>query len=95
MIQVYKLQCHDLCLLQLNLLIPSSYTLSLQSFDGLGDMDNVETTAIVEPGRLNLNVVSGLPFGRLWNCTILAYGCQEDSILSGIQLSKLRLMLPV
>ena len=44
---------------------------------------------MMEPGRLTLNVVSDLPFRRLWNCTIFAYRCQENSILSGLQLSKI------
>ena len=78
-----------LCSPQPNLPIPSSYSLSLQSLDGLGDMDYVETTAMMEPQRLTLNVVSGLSFRRLWNCTIFAYGCEENSILSGAQLSEL------
>ena len=44
-------------------------------------MDHVETTATIEPSVLTLEVVSGLPFRRLWNCTVLAFGCQENSIL--------------
>ena len=43
---------------------------------------------MMESGKLTLNVVSGLPFQRLWNCTIFAYGCRENIILSGLQLSK-------
>ena len=75
--------------LQPNLPILSSFTLSHQSLDGLEDMDYVETTAMMESRRLTLNVVSGLPFRRLWKCTIFVYGCQENSILSGLQLSKI------
>ena len=66
--------------LQSNGPIPSFYSLSLQSLDGLEDMDHVETTATIEQSVLTLEVVSGLPFRRLWNCTVLAYGCQESNI---------------
>ena len=68
--------------LQSNDPIPSTYSLSLQSLDGLEDMDHVETTATIEPSVLTLEVVSGLPFRRLWNCTVLAYGCQENNIVN-------------
>ena len=74
--------------LQSNEPIPPSYSLSLQSLDGLEDMDHVETTATIEPSVLTLEVVSGLPFRRLWNYTVLAYGCQENDILNK-QLSEL------
>ena len=77
--------------------IPSSYSLSLQSLDGLEDMDHVETTATIELrfSVLTLKVVSGLPFRRLWNCTVLAYGCQENSIMNGAELSELTMQYTV
>ena len=50
---------------------------------------------MMKPERLTLNVVSGLSLKRLWNCTIFAYGCQENSILNGAQLSKLRVLSTV
>ena len=67
--------------LQSNDPLPPSYSLSLQSLDGLEDMDHVETTATIEPSVLTLEVISGLPFRRLWNCTVLAYGCQGNNVL--------------
>ena len=75
-----KIQSQILQSLQSNDPIPSSYSLSLQSLDGLEDMDHVETTATIEPSVLTLEVVSGLPFRRLWNCTVLAYECKENNI---------------
>ena len=69
--------------------IPSSYSLSLQSLDGLEDMDHAETTATIEPSVLTLEVVSGLPFRRLWNCTIFTYNCPESSIMNVAELSEL------
>ena len=51
-------------------------------------MDYVETKATMEPERLTLNVISGLPFQRLWNYTIFTYRCQDNIILSRLELSK-------
>ena len=75
---------------QPDLPIPSSYTLSLEALDGLDSLSRVETTATVEqPNQLLLDV-SGLESRRLWNCTIIihAFGCRENSIISGIIISK-------
>ena len=70
------------------LTIPLSYTLSLEALDGLDSLSRVESTATVkQPNQLLLDV-SGLESRRLWNCTILAFGCLEQSILRGEILSK-------
>ena len=69
--------------------VPSAHTLSLLSLDGLEDMDSVETNATRSDYLIILNVVPGLPPRRLWNSTVLAYGCQDHPILSGVELSEL------
>ena len=48
-------------------------------------MNDVETLAMVQEDShiLTLDVVGGLPFPRLWNYEILAYGCQENRVLTG------------
>ena len=63
--------------------IPSSYTLSLTSLDGLASLDHVDTTPTIGMSFLTLDIVGGLPFRRLWNYTLLAFGCRENSILNG------------
>ena len=42
----------------------------------------------LKSGSLILDVIGGLTFRRLWNYTILTYGCEEHSILNG-ELSEL------
>ena len=75
--------------------LPSFYTLSLKSYDGLEDKPHVETdVSNTDSGSLILDVIGGLAFRRLWNCTILAYGCEENSILNG-ELCRLRNIVPV
>ena len=73
--------------------MPSAYTLSLFSLDGLEDthLDAVEinTTLINHNDQLiTLDIIPGLPPRRLWNCTIKAYGCQIHSVLNDIELSE-------
>ena len=68
--------------------MPSAYTLSLISLDGLEDMDSVETNTARSDNLITLNIVPGLPPRRLWNSTVLAYGCQDHPVLSGVELSE-------
>ena len=70
--------------------MPLAYTLSLSSLDGLEDKDSVETnTTLIFDQIIILNVVPDLSASRLWNCSILAYGCQTHSVLNNIELSEL------
>ena len=69
--------------------MPSSYTLSLESIDGIDDYIELETTNITQEGNLViLNVTPVLPHNRVWNFTVLAYGCPQNKLLSGVELSK-------
>lgn len=63
------------------------YTMKLESLDNREDIDRVETTAFVERGVVTLDVVYGLERERVWNCTILAYGCEEHKV-ANLELSK-------
>ena len=36
-----------------------------------------------------LDVIPGLPIRRLWNSTVLAYGCQDNPVMSDVELSEL------
>lgn len=70
--------------------LPSAYTLLLSSLDGLQDKDSVETnTTSITDELIILDVVPSLPIRRLWNCTILAYGCRTHSIVNDFELSEL------
>ena len=69
--------------------VPSSFTLSLESLDGLGDRFEVQTHTKRNGHLLTVNIVTGLPAKRLWDSTLLAYGCQSHIVLSGVELSEL------
>ena len=69
--------------------MPSSYTLSLDSMDELEDIPSVTTSTESSENFLSLNVVPGLPPRRLWDYTVLAYGCQDSVVLNDTELSEL------
>ena len=77
----------------MNLTIPSAYTLSLLSLDGLEDMDSVEVNVTRTDNLISLDVVLGLPRSRLWNSTVLAYGCQDNPVLNSIEISEFALIV--
>ena len=56
--------------------------------DGLEDMDLVEINATRTGNIISLDVVPGLPRSRLWNSTVLAYGCRDDPVLSSVEISE-------
>ena len=68
--------------------VPSSFTLSLHSLDGLGDINLLETDIETTGNFLTLYILPGLPPNRLWDYTIMAYGCQQVTVLSGTTISK-------
>ena len=70
---------HTMWYLQPAVPIPSSYALSLEALDGLGDLDRVEASATEKQPNLLLNV-TGLESWRLWNCIVVAFGCEEHSL---------------
>ena len=66
---------------------PTIYTLSLKSLDGRDSLDDVEINATRKEDLVVLDILFPLQPKRLWNSTILAYGCQ--SIVTNIVLSKM------
>ena len=71
------------------MLILSAFTLSLNSMDGLRDFNSLETENERSGNFVTLYIVPGLPPNRLWDYTIMAYGCQQVTVLSGNEISKL------
>ena len=70
-----------------------TYSVSLHSLDELDDMDCVIDEYDVERnghGSVITLYIASLPTKRLWEFTLLAYGCQNATILlsPGQQLSK-------
>ena len=66
----------------------SAYTLSLLSLDSFEDIPSVKTNSTKIDNFITLNVDAGLSPRRLWNSTVLAYGCQDHPVLSGVELSE-------
>ena len=58
------------------------------SLDDLEDIDSVETNTTRTGDLITLNVIPGLSPKRLWNCTVLAYGCHNHPVLSDVELSE-------
>ena len=64
-----------------------SYTMSLTSLDGQNDD---ETKHLPDVDMRNISLVMFqvlLPFRRLWNYTVLAYGCDEHPLTNSTLLS--------
>ena len=51
-------------------------------------MDSVEVNATRSGNLISLDVVPGLPRSRLWNGTVLAYGCRDNPVLSNVEISE-------
>ena len=54
--------------------------MSLNSLDGLGDINSLETEIETTGNFVTLYIVLGLPANRFWGYTIMAYGCQQHNI---------------
>ena len=63
--------------------------MSLNSLDGLGDINSPETEIERTGNFMTLYIVPGLPPNRLWDYTIMAYGCQQITVLGSTIISKL------
>ena len=68
--------------------VPSSYTVILESLDGLEDVVLKTTNIATDGDVVVVDVDRRLPLSRVWNCMILAYGCQQNAILRDIELSE-------
>ena len=70
------------------MLVPSSYSFSLIQVD-----TNYEEMIITVKDEtigifIVLNVVDELDIRMLWNCTVIAYGCQQHPLTNSFELSK-------
>ena len=73
--------------------MPLSYTVLLETLDGLKSMELKTTSIATEGDVIVVDVNQELPLNRLWKCTLLAYNCRQNTILSGIELSEYNIML--
>ena len=68
---------------------PSSCALLLTSVDGLHDEELVYTSINSETqASIILERNLTLPIKTLWDVIVLGYGCRENPITSGLELSK-------
>ena len=69
--------------------VPSSYSLSLVPVDtNYEKIITIPAKAEILGMYIVLNVADELVYRRLWNCTVLAYGCQQHPLTNSFELSK-------
>ena len=73
--------------------MPSSYTVILESLDGLEDVVLKTTNITTEGNVVVVDVDHRLPLNRVWKCTLLAYGCWQNTVLRDIELSESNIVL--
>lgn len=73
--------------------MPSSYTVLLESLDGLKNLELKTTSITTEGDVIVIDVNRELPLNRLWSCTLWAYNCRQNTILSNIELSECNIEL--
>ena len=65
----------------------------LESLDGFEDAVLKTTNITTEGDIIVVDVDHRLPLNRVWNCTLLAYGCRQNTILRDIELSESNIKL--
>ena len=69
--------------------VPSYYTLILEPLDGHIDYNLMINISVQRSGELvNMSVDGEIPSETLWNASLLAYGCESDTVMNGVELSK-------
>ena len=69
--------------------MPSYYTLILEPLDGHIDHNLMINISVQRSGELvSMSVDGEIPPKTLWNTSLLAYGCEADTVTKGVQLSK-------
>ena len=69
--------------------MPSYYTLILEPLDGQIDHNLMINISVQRSGVLvNMSVDGEIPPKTLWNASLLAYGCETDTVMKGVELSK-------
>ena len=69
--------------------VPSYYTLILEPLDGHIDHNLMINISVQRSGELvNMSVDGEIPSKTLWNASLLAYGCESDTVMKDVELSK-------
>ena len=60
----------------------------LESVDGLGLSLMINITVQRNREVISISIEEPLPPKTLWNVSVLAYGCEADTVVKGVELSK-------
>ena len=67
--------------------MPSYYTMELKSLDGLQSDSTIMVSTAREGESVELHLQRQLPLKRLWSVSVLAHGCEADTVVEGFELS--------
>ena len=69
--------------------VPSYYTIILEPLDGHQEQNLMINISVERSGEMvNMSVDGEIPTKTLWNASLLAYGCQSDTVVKGVELSE-------
>ena len=69
--------------------VPSYYTMILEPLDGHQEQNLMINISVRRSGEMvNMSVDGEIPTKTLWNASLLAYGCQSDTVVKGVELSE-------
>ena len=69
--------------------VPSYYTMILEPLDGHQEQNLMINISVERSGEMvNMSVDGEMPTKTLWNASLLAYGCQTDTVVKGVELSE-------
>ena len=69
--------------------VPSYYTMILEPLDGHQEQNLMINISVERSGEMvNMSVDGEIPTKTLWNASLLAYGCQSDTVVKGVELSE-------
>ena len=68
--------------------VPSYYTMILESIDGFGQNSVINITVERDDEMIKMSIDERFPSKLLWRISVLAYGCEADTVVNGTVLSK-------
>ena len=69
--------------------VPSYYTMILEPLDGHQEQNLMINISVERSGEMvNMSVDGEIPTKTLWNASLLAYDCQSDTVVKGVELSE-------
>ena len=76
--------------------VPSYYTMILEPLDGHQEQNLMINISVERSGEMvNMSVDGEIPTKTLWNASLLAYGCQSDTVVKVVELSEFDRVLTI